>query len=86
MTDTRAAAEGRHHSIMRRVGGGAEIARPLRDTSWWHRWRAERACRKTLGHCWHPDGLVDWWCCECSAETDGMPKHECTVCAGERTG
>lgn len=70
-----------HHRQRREVAPGVwEIARPLRDTSWWHRWRAERACRKATGHCWHPDGFVDWWCCMCSADTDGMPEHRCTHC------
>lgn len=70
-----------HHSVVRRVGGAVEVVRPLRDTSWWHRWKAEGACRKTLGHCWHVGGFVDWWCCACSAETDGMPAQECKICA-----
>ncbi len=71
----------RHHQNLRRVSPGvSEVARPLRDTSWWHRWEAERACRKAYGHCWHPDGFVEWWCCMCSGETDGMPPQECVFC------
>lgn len=76
-----------HHRNHIRVGGVLEVARPLRDTSWWHRWQQERACRKTTGHCWHPDGLIDWWCCMCSAETDGMPAQKCVHClAAEQSG
>ena len=73
-----------HHRVrVRTTFGAGEVARPLRDTSWWHRRKQERACRKTLGHCWHPgDGMIDWWCCACSAETDGMPRQECKVCTG----
>lgn len=76
----------RHHRVRREVAPGVwEVARPLRDTSWWHRRKQERACRKTLGHCWHPAGFVDWWCCECSAETDGMPAQECKICVRAAT-
>lgn len=71
-----------HHRVkVRSAAGTLEVARPLRDTSWWHRWRQERACRKATGHCWHPDGFVDWWCCMCSAGTDGMPPQRCVHCA-----
>jgi hypothetical protein len=71
----------RHHAVSTRSPEGAVyVARPLRDTSWWHRWKQERACRKGTGHCWHPEGLIDWWCCMCSAETDGMPEQECVHC------
>lgn len=72
-----------HHSIRVRVmPGRSEVARPLRDSSWWHRWRQERACRKMVGHCWHPDeqGMIGWFCCECGGEVDGMPKQECVHC------
>lgn len=71
----------RHHAVVRRVAPGVtEVVRPLRDTSWWHRWRQERACRRATGHCWHPEDLIGWWCCMCSGETDGMPKQECGYC------
>lgn len=66
--------------VMRQIGTVWVVARPLRDTSWWHRWKQERRCRKVAGHCWHPDGLVDWWCCMCSGETDGMPPERCIHC------
>jgi hypothetical protein len=74
-----------HHRILATAAGTWGVARPLRDTSWWRRHQAERACRKTLGHCWHPEGLIDWWCCACSGETDGMPEQRCKVCAPEVT-
>ncbi len=58
-----------HHRIRSRVAGHPVVARPVRDTSRWRRWKRERAC-------------------ECSAETDGMPKQECKACiecaGGER--
>lgn len=72
-----------HHRQKRQVVPRVwEIARPLRDTSRWRRWRQERACRKATGHCWHPDSFTTWWCCMCSADadTDGMPEHRCTHC------
>lgn len=72
-----------HHRNLREVIPGRwEVARPLRDTSWWHRWRAERACRKQFGHCWHPDetGMIGWFCCMCSGEVDGMPDQNCVFC------
>lgn len=72
----------RHHRVRHRTAAGAlEIVRPVRDTSWWHRWKAERACRKQLGHCWHPEGMIDWWCCLCSGETEGMPEQRCVFCS-----
>ena len=77
--------EHHHHQVRSSFGGAWEVARPLRDTSWWHRWRQERACRRTVGHCWHPAGYVDWWCCECSADTDGMPDHNCRLCGDQPT-
>lgn len=70
-----------HHRVrVRSAAGTQRIARPLRDPSWWRQWRAEQACRKTLGHCWHSAGFVDLWCCNCSGETDGMPEQRCKVC------
>lgn len=76
----------RHHTVRREAAPGVwVVARPLRSGSWWFRRREERDCRKVYGHCWHPDGYVDWWCCMCSADTDGMPEQRCIVCtrAGE---
>jgi hypothetical protein len=75
-----------HHTIRRRVAPGvSKVARPLHDTSWWHRWRQERACRKTTGHCWHADemGMIGWFCCMCGGETDGMPPNRCVHCLAE---
>lgn len=72
----------RHHVTKVQVIPGVwDYARALRDTSWWHRWRAEQACRKTTNHCWHPDAFADWWCCMCSADTGGMPPQQCVHCA-----
>jgi hypothetical protein len=71
-----------HHTTFVRVGGLRVVARPLRDTSWWHRWKAERVCKRAIGHCWHAEvgSWTDWWCCECSGETDGMPAQGCLIC------
>jgi hypothetical protein len=72
--------------IMRQTGGVWFVARPLRDTSWLHRWLGERRCGKVAGHCWHPDSYVDWWCCMCSGETDGWPEQRCIHCLADRRG
>jgi hypothetical protein len=38
-------------------------------------WRARRACRRSGGHWWHPVGTsIDWFCCQCGTDRDGMPK------------
>lgn len=76
-----------HHRIRREVAEQVwAVARPVRDPSWLGRRRAQRVCRTSIGHCWHADGPVDWWCCVCSAETDGMPLQECRIClAGVKT-
>jgi hypothetical protein len=75
-----------HHAVMRRVApgisGSTEVARPLRGHGW-TQWRAERVCRKTTGHCWHPEGMVGWWCCMCSGETDDMPRQRCVRCLAD---
>lgn len=59
-----------------------DVARPLRAAGW-TQWRRQRVCRKATGHCWHPaeNSLVDWWCCMCSGETEGMPADKCKHCA-----
>jgi hypothetical protein len=74
-----------HHRVKTLRAGAYVVARPLRDTSWWHRWRQERACRKATGHCWHPELMISWWCCMCSAERDGMPPQECVHCRNGAT-
>jgi hypothetical protein len=50
-------------------GGIWSHAKPLRDTSWWHRRKRERSCP---GHEWHPENsmVIDWFCCKCGKETD----------------
>lgn len=76
-----------HHLNAAEIAPGVwQPARPLRDTSLWHRWRRERACRQTVGHCWHPESLIDWYCCECGGETDGQPPQKCVHCLGEEAG
>jgi hypothetical protein len=76
-----------HHRTAREIAPGVwDVARPLRDTSLWHRWKQERACRKATGHCWHPEALIDWFCCLCGADTDGMPPQECVHCRAAGSG
>ena len=75
-----------HHQILT-IGpaGIREVARPIRARGWWTRWKLERECRRECRHCWHLEHghLIDWWCCMCSAEIDGMPPHDCKYCAIE---
>lgn len=61
-----------HVAIVHKTG---EPAQPLR-ASWVLQWRLERACRKRGGHWWHfdPISMIGWFCCQCGAEQDGMPK------------
>jgi hypothetical protein len=66
--------------VTERISGHWTVARPLHDSSWWHRVWQERACRKSTGHCWHPEAMIDWWCCMCSAEIDGLPPQRCRYC------
>jgi hypothetical protein len=40
---------------------------------WLMQLRAEIECVASGGHWWHPDGMIDWFCCQCGAEIDGMP-------------
>lgn len=73
-----------HHASGRQVSPNFwEPDRPIRDTSPIDRWRREHACRKEVGHCWHPEGLIDWWCCLCAAEMDGMPSQACRYCLAD---
>lgn len=74
-----------HHTTQREVAPGVwHVARPAPLTSPVERWRRSRECRREFGHCWHPEGLIDWWCCMCSAETDGMPPQHCAFCADNK--
>lgn len=52
--------------------------------SWWFRWRVKHQCRRHTGHCWHALGIIDWECCMCPAETDGMPERRCKFCEVDR--
>jgi hypothetical protein len=70
-----------HHTNARQLApNGWEVVKPLPDSSPWHRWKRDRACHKALGHCYHPEDLIGWFCCECGAETDGMPPQDCVRC------
>lgn len=48
----------------------AKSANPLQ------RWRLHRECYRNGGHWWHPEPgtMIDWFCCQCGQQTDGMPK------------
>lgn len=47
---------------------------PIKETGWWKQRRRERACRRAGGHWWHPaDPMIEWVCCQCGADRDGMP-------------
>lgn len=50
-------------------------AKPLRG-SWLVQAQAERNCIDRGGHWWHPDeeGMIEWYCCQCGAETEGLPE------------
>lgn len=75
----------RHHHVAQEVAPGAwQPAKPARDNSLWHRWKKERACRRETGHCWHPEGFHDWFCCMCAGETEGMPAQKCVHCLAEQ--
>lgn len=61
-----------HHATVHPSGFPA---RPLVDSSPWHRWKARRACRRAGGHWWHPaDAMIEWFCCVCGADRDGTPR------------
>jgi hypothetical protein len=55
--------------------GHRRPAKPLRG-SWLVQAQAERNCMENGGHWWHPEveGLIDWYCCRCGAEDEGMPQ------------
>jgi hypothetical protein len=76
-----------HHQTRAEVAPGVwDVARPARARGLL-RWRIERQCRKTLGHCWHPaDAMIGWFCCGCGADEDGMPAQRCTVCTCRARG
>lgn len=62
------------HLAFDRVGDWFGPSKPAKG-SWWVQWKRERACHKQGGHWWHPDdGMIDWFCCQCGKETDGMPE------------
>lgn len=58
-----------------------DVARPARLTSRWQQWKRERACRRLTYHCWHPaNAMIEWFCCMCGGDVDGMPAQRCTMC------
>lgn len=71
-----------HHTVGRESAVGVwEPARPERDSV--RPWVRERACRIRTGHCYHPEGLVDWWCCMCGRDEQGMPEQKCVYCVAK---
>lgn len=60
------------HTVVERIGGVTFPAKPVR-MSGWRGVKQRRACHKAGGHWWHPEGMIDWYCCRCGAETSGMP-------------
>ena len=74
-------SQAQHHANAYRVSSGGEvIPKTPRATSLWRRWQQESACRRTVGHCWHAEEFIAWFCCSCGAETDGMPPQQCKLC------
>ena len=69
-----------HHATLVERAGRWEVARPVRDVSWWQRRKTAKFCRRHTNHCWHPAAMIDWWCCMCSSETDGLPPQRCVYC------
>jgi hypothetical protein len=56
-------------------GWPAEPAKPVPADGLVQRCRDRRACRRRGGHWWHPaDPMIGWFCCQCGAERDGMPR------------
>lgn len=37
-------------------------------------WKREWACQNRGGHWWHPENMIDWFCCQCGAVREGIPK------------
>lgn len=74
-----------HHENRVEVAPGVwRATRPERASSLLRRWTRERACRGEIGHCWHPDGFAEWFCCSCGGETEGQPAQECVHCLAEQ--
>lgn len=63
-----------------------DVPRPARHRSRWQQWKRERACRRDTRHCYHPaDVMIEWFCCMCSADIDGMPDQRCVFCKAATT-
>lgn len=80
-----------HHTKLVPIGAAWTLSRriaiPDRVRPFWRRWKVERWCRQSLGHCWHPTpaSMIGWDCCECGKFTEGMPAHDCALCSIIRT-
>jgi hypothetical protein len=64
------------HSV-RHSNGVSEIVDPpprIQGEGIIRRLRRHRECRLKGGHWWHPEGMIDWFCCYCGKQTDGFPK------------
>lgn len=74
-----------HHTVKREVAPGVwEVARPVALTSPVEQWRRRRECRREYGHCWHAAGFIEFFCCMCGADVDGMPAQNCGFCNDEK--
>lgn len=73
MSDVYVKEHPEHTAQQQRYGNYYQPAKPLR-ASWWLQFKREWRCWRSGGHYWHPEGMIDWFCCQCGAETDGMPK------------
>lgn len=69
-----------HHAV--RVHQRGPVERPARLPTYWAQTLRAWTCGYQTGHCWHPEVLIDWWCCMCAAMTDGWPPQRCVHCTG----
>lgn len=56
------------------------VPKPPRKKHFWDRMPEERECRKLWGHCYHPYSMIEWFCCMCGHESEGMPEDNCKIC------
>ncbi len=65
---------------------GQEAEPPQRERSWLRQRLRERTCAQMTGHCFHlpQDSLIDWFCCMCAGQAQGLPPQRCRLCLGRR--
>lgn len=54
---------------------------PSLGSHWLQQRFRERNCSDLYGHCYHSGQFIDWFCCMCGNNVDGMPEQNCTICA-----